>query len=67
MEFICICPSGLEYTKDHVKAIDDDGWYSSEKNDQWLPLQPNQLPLLDFRNGNRDFIPKVLLKDKHSN
>ena len=45
------------------KAIDENGWYCSEKNDQWLPLQLYQLPMLDFRNGNRDFIPKVLLKD----
>jgi hypothetical protein len=44
------------------KAIDDEGWYCSEKNDQWLQLQHNHLPLLEFRNGNKDFIPKVLLK-----
>jgi hypothetical protein len=44
------------------KAIDKDGWYCTEKNDKWLPLQPTHLLLLEFRNGNRDFIPKVLLK-----
>ena len=44
------------------KAIDNEGWYCSEKNDQWLQIQPDQLSILEFRNGNRDFIPKVLLK-----
>lgn len=49
------------------KAINEDGWYCTEKNDQWLPLQQNHLPFLEFRNGNRDFIPKLLLKDERSN
>ena len=34
------------------KAIDENGWYCSEKNDQWLPLQPYQLPKLNnSKNG----------------
>lgn len=44
------------------KAIDSDGWYQTEKNDQWLPLQSYHLSFLQFRNGNKDFIPKVLFK-----
>lgn len=43
------------------KAIDDDGWYCSEKNDLWLKLEPHHIPSLSFRNGNKDFIPTTLL------
>lgn len=42
------------------KAIDDEGWYCSEKNDRWLQVGPNQINLLEFRNGKKDLRPLVL-------
>jgi len=50
-------------TYPHIdKAIDADGWYSSEKNDQWLVVQPHLIKHLDFRNDNKDLRPKALNK-----
>jgi hypothetical protein len=42
------------------KAIDEDGWYCSEKNDRWLQVEPHNMSLLQFRNGNKDLRPLEL-------
>lgn len=44
------------------KGIDENGWYSNERNDAWLPLQ-NQpiINQLDFKRGYTEFRPKSLI------
>ncbi len=41
------------------KAIDDDGWFSSEKSEKWLQIEPHNMSLLQFRNEYKDFRPRV--------
>lgn len=42
------------------KGINSEGWYSNERNDQWLPLQSSDMHLYDFRNDNTEVRPKSL-------
>lgn len=48
------------YFTEYEKGIDQEGWYSNERNDKWLPLSPNQTKLFDFRNDNTEIRPKSL-------
>lgn len=48
------------YFTDYQKGIDEDGWYSNERNDKWLPVLPHQIQLFDFRNNNTELRPKSL-------
>lgn len=51
------------YFTDYQKGIDTDGWYSNERNDKWLPILPHQIPLFEFRNGNKELRPKSLIQN----
>lgn len=48
------------YFTEYQKGIDSDGWYSNKRNDKWLPIQPHQMSLFDFRNDNKELRPKSL-------
>lgn len=41
-------------------GIDSEGWYSNERNGEWLSLTPDKIQKLDFRNGNTEFRPITL-------
>lgn len=42
------------------KAIDNEGWYSNERNDQWLPIAPHNIHKFDYRNENTEIRPIAL-------
>lgn len=45
----------------HIKkGIDEHGWYSNERNDQWLPVGPDTLHKLDFSVDKKELRPKSL-------
>lgn len=46
------------------KGVDSEGWYSNQRNDQWLPLQGDDMKLYDFRNDNTEVRPKSLNEAK---
>lgn len=40
-------------------AIDEDGWFCTEKCDRWLQIEPHNMKLLQFRNDYKDFRPRA--------
>jgi len=42
------------------KGIDEEGWYSNERNDAWLPILPQDIHLYEYRNDNTEIRPKCL-------
>lgn len=45
------------------KGIDEGGWYSNERNDEWFPLNHMNYSKVDFRNNYTEFRPKSLNKN----
>jgi len=41
-------------------GIDHDGWYSNQRNGEWLPLAGTDMHLYDFKNNNTEVRPKSL-------
>ena len=54
------------YFTDYQKGIDEEGWYSNERNDRWLPIL-QEIPLFDFRNNNTEIRPKSLQRIEDNN
>ena len=48
------------------KGVDNDGWYSNERNDAWLPMAAiKDWSQVEFRNNMTEFRPKCLSYVNH--